>query len=283
MEYIFEKIHVPDKHSFITRNILLGKREPRIHSHKNFELNFIVCGSGRRIVGNNISSFEANDLVLLGPELPHSWEILKSKKGTPPSCITTHFFENIIGSDFFNIPELKEVENLLKQANVGISFKGKKARKIKSNLERLVNLKGFVSYIELLEVFNLLLQVENREFLSDTSTYSSSFTKDLGQINRVYEYVFLNIEEGIKLKEVADIVHMTPGSFCRYFKKKTRLTFMEYVKKIRIGIAAKMLIETEKSITQICFDCGYNNLANFNHYFKAIMKKTPTEYRKLYR
>ena len=283
MEYIFEKIHVPDKHSFITRNILLGEREPRIHSHKNFELNFIVSGSGRRIVGNNISSFEANDLVLLGPELPHSWEILKSKKDTPPSCITTHFFENIISSDFFNIPELKEIESLLKQANIGISFKGRKARKIKNNLERLANLKGLESYIELLEVFYLLLQVEDREYLSDTATYSSNFTKDLGQINRVYEYVFLNIEEGIKLKEAADIVHMTPGSFCRYFKKKTNRTFTQYVKGVRIGIAAKMLIETEKSVTQICYDSGYNNLANFNHYFKSIMNQTPSEYRKNFR
>ncbi|MDX2444940.1 MAG: AraC family transcriptional regulator [Bacteroidales bacterium] len=283
MEYVFEKIHVPDKHSFIVREIQLAEREPKIHSHKNFELNFIVCGSGRRIVGNNISSFEGNDLVLLGPEVPHSWEILRSKKDNPPTCITTHFYENIIGSDFFNIPELKDVETLLKQANRGIAFNGRKAKKIKINLERLVQSNGLASYIELLEVFNLLLQIEDKEYLSDTTTYSSTFTKDLSQINKVYEYVFLNIEEGIKLEEAAKLLHMAPGSFCRYFKKKTNSTFMQYVKRVRIGLAAKMLTETDKSITQICYESGYNNLANFNHYFKAIMKKTPTDYRKIYR
>lgn len=283
MEYVFEKIHVPEKHSFITREIQLGEREPRIHSHKNYELNFIVSGSGRRIVGNNISSFEGHDLVLLGPEVPHSWEILQSKKNTSPSCITTHFFENIISSDFFNIPELKEVETLLKQANRGISFKGSKARKIKSNLEKLSKLEGLASYIELLEIFNLLLQVDEREYLSDTTSYSSNFTKDLGQINLVYEYVFLNIEDGISLEEAAKLLHMAPGSFCRYFKKKTNSTFMQYVKRVRIGLAAKMLAETDKSVTQICYESGYNNLANFNHYFKTIMKKTPSDYRKIYR
>jgi len=109
------------------------------------------------------------------------------------------------------------------------------------------------------------------------------FTKDLDRINRVYEYVFLNIEEGITLDKVASLLHMAPGSFCRYFKKKTNRTFTQYVKGVRIGIAAKMLIETEKSVTQICYDSGYNNLANFNHYFKSLMSKTPSDYRKNFR
>ena len=283
MEYIFEKIHVPDKHSFIAREIQLAERKPRIHSHKNFELNFIASGAGRRIVGNNISSFDTNDLVLLGPNLPHCWEILESKKNTPPRCITIHFYENIIRSDFFNIPELEEVFNLLKKANKGIAFKGSKAGKIRANLEDLVNLTGLDSYIQLLNVFNILLRIEDIEILADTSNYSADFAKDLGQINQVFEYVFLNIEEGIKLNEAAEIVNMAPGSFCRYFKKKTNITFMEYVKEVRIGLAAKMIVETEKSITQICYESGYNNLANFNHYFKSVMNCTPSEYRKLYR
>ncbi len=283
MEFVFEKIHVPNQHSFIARKLPLGEHTSRIHSHKNFELNFIVSGAGRRIVGNHITSFENYDLVLLGPELPHCWEILESEKNTPPTCIVIHFFENIISSDFFNIPELESIETLLKQANTGISFNGKRAKKIKSNLERLVNLQGLESYIELLNIFNLLLQIEDRECLSDTIGYPATFAKDLDRINKVYEYVFLNIEEGIKLKEASELIHMAPGSFCRYFRKKTNLTFMQYVKSVRIGLAAKMLTETDKQITQICYESGYNNLANFNHYFKSIMKKTPSDYRKDFR
>ena len=283
MEFVFEKIHVPNQHSFIARQLPLGEHTSKIHSHKNFELNFIVSGAGRRIVGNHITSFENYDLVLLGPELPHCWEILERQKNIPPTCIVIHFFENIISSDFFNIPELEMIETLLKQANTGISFNGKRAKKIKSNLERLVNLQGLESYIELLNIFNLLLQIEDREYLSNTIGYPATFAKDIDRINKVYEYVFLNIEEGIKLQEAAELLHMAPGSFCRYFRKKTNLTFMQYVKSVRIGLAAKMLTETDKPITQICFDCGYNNLANFNHYFKCIMKKTPSDYRKGFR
>jgi AraC-like DNA-binding protein len=283
MEYVFEKIQVPHQHSFISREIQLAERLPKIHSHRNYELNYIVSGSGRRIVGDSISSFERNDLVLLGPEVPHSWEILETQKNIPPSCITTHFYENIISSDFFNIPELEDVVDLLKRANRGIFFKGSMKKKVRAKLERLVKLEGLESYIELLTILNDLIHCENYEYLSSAIDMPETFTKDLDRINKVYEYVFLNIEEGIKLEDVADLLHMAPGSFCRYFKKKTNRTFTQYVKGVRIGIAAKMLIETEKSVTQICYDSGYNNLANFNHYFKSIMSQTPSEYRKNFR
>ena len=283
MEFVFEKIPVPNKHSFIARKLELGEHTSKIHSHKNFELNFVLSGAGRRIVGNHITSFEDGDLVLLGPDLPHCWEILKPKKHTTPACIVIHFYENIISSDFFNIPELENVEALLRQANAGISFNGRSAARIRPNLERLATLEGLESYIELLKVFNILLQVEDREFLSDDVGNLPEFSKDLGRLDRVYEYVFMNIEEGIKLDEAAKLLHMAPSSFCRYFKKKTNRTFIQYVKSVRIGLAAKMLTETDKSITQICYDSGYNNLANFNHYFKSLMKKTPSEYRKTFR
>lgn len=283
MEFIFEKIHVPHEHSFITRELTLQEDSAKIHSHKNFELNLITSGSGRRIVGNNISSFETGDLVLMAPELPHCWEILDHNESKPPSCIVIHFYENIISSDFFNIPELETVIDLLNKAGSGLFFKGSKVRKVKESLKRLVDLQGLPSYIELLKVFNTLLDISDREALSHTSDYLPSFTKNLNQINSIYEYVFKNIQEGVKLEEAAGILNMVPGSFCRYFKKKTGRTFMQYVKEVRIGLAAKMLAETDKPVSQICFECGYNNLANFNFYFKKIMGETPSEYRKNFR
>nr|WP_262909860.1 AraC family transcriptional regulator [Maribellus sp. CM-23] len=147
----------------------------------------------------------------------------------------------------------------------------------------MVELKGLERYINLLKVFSLLLKVEDREYLALPSELPSNYDKDRDQIDKIYEYVFQNVQEGINLKEAAKVVYMEPSSFCRYFKKKTSQTFMEYVKTVRIGIAAKLLAETDKRITQICYECGYNNLANFNHYFKVIMGKTPSDYRKDFR
>ncbi len=280
MEYVFEKIYVPHKHSFITREMELIKNSARVHSHKNYELNFILSGSGKRIVGNNISSFEKGDLVLLSPNLPHCWEITDTEGNETPKCIVIHFYENLISSDFFNKPELEAIVELLRQAESGIFFHGNTVNKIKSLLKDLTQKKGLESYIGLLRIFNLLIQSENKEYLSQNPLNVSDFDKDFTKINKIYEYVFKHIHEEIKLNDVSDLLNMAPGSFCRFFKKKTQLTFMEYVIKIRMGYAAKMLAETNKQITQIAYDCGYNNLANFNHYFKKTMQKTPSEYRK---
>lgn len=279
MEFVFEKIHVPYKHSFISRKLPL-KSNDSIHSHKNFELNFIASGSGRRIVGDNISGFEKGDLVLLGPDLPHCWEVTDEEIVSKPTCIVTHFSEDIVGSDFFKMPELEKVVDLLKQSKRGLRFKMEDDGEISQILEKMTGLEGIEYYIELLKVFNILLHVKDREKLSNPIGYSTVFTKNLEKINKVYEYVFQNINEGVRLEDASSLLNMAPSSFCRFFKKKTDLTFMEYVKRVRVGIAAKLLAETDKQITQICYESGYNNLANFNYYFKNIMGMTPSTYRK---
>ena len=283
MEYVFEKIFVPHKHSFITRELELQKYSARVHSHKNFELNYILSGAGKRIVGNNISTFEKGDLVLLAPNLPHCWEVFSTDDELPPRCIVIHFYENLISSDFFNKPELESIADLLKQSEAGIFFHGEVQKKVKTILKELTQQNGLPSYIGLLQIFDLLINSEQRELLSKMPVGVSEFDKDFKQINKIYEYVFKNIQEEIKLQEVSALLNMAPGSFCRFFKKKTRLTFMEYVIKIRIGFAAKLLAESNKPITDISYECGYGNLANFNHYFKKIMGKTPSEYRKEFR
>ncbi len=257
----------------------------KIHSHKNFELNLITAGSGRRIVGNHISSYSAGDLVLLGPNISHCWEVFAAETDTEPEpeCVVTHFYENIISSDFFNIPELEEVVQLLKQSKSGILFKGPKTAKVAATLNYMVDLKGLERYIQLLKVFSMLLKIDDREYLALPSAMPNSYAKDREQIDKIYEYVFQNVQEGINLTDAAQLVYMEPSSFCRYFKKKTNQTFMEYVKNVRIGIASKLLAETDKPVTHICYECGYNNLANFNYYFKVIMNKTPSEYRRDFR
>ena len=241
MEFIYEKIFVPNKRSFITRKLKMDPESDKIHSHKNYELNLITSGAGRRIVGNNISSYSEGDLVLLGPNISHCWEILEVEDNREPECIVTHFYENIISSEFFSIPELEPVVNLLKDAENGIFFKGPKAKKVAVVLKKMATLEGLELYIQLLKVFNLLLQIQEREYLTLPSSLPNAYDKDKDQINKVYEYVFKNVQNGVKLKEAASLVYLQPGSFCRYFKKKTNQSFMDYVKNVRIGIAAKLL------------------------------------------
>jgi hypothetical protein len=166
VEIVYESIFVPHRHSFITRQMQMDPNSHKIHSHKNFELNYITSGSGKRIVGNSISSYAKGDLVLLDPDTPHCWNVFKFEKDSPPECIVTHFYENIINSDFFNIPELESVVELLKNSGNGIWFKGKKTEKVGTVIRKMVSLKGLELFIELLNVFNLLLQIDEREILA---------------------------------------------------------------------------------------------------------------------
>ncbi|MDN5217056.1 AraC family transcriptional regulator [Fulvivirgaceae bacterium BMA12] len=284
MEFVYDKILVPHKHSFIAKKVgQKGIQSPRMHSHKNYELNYVLSGAGRRIVGNNISSFEDNDLVIIGPDLAHCWELGDQSKNLESTCVVIHFYENVINSGFFNVPELEKVKELLKQANSGIWVKGKMLPQIKARLENLITLDGLESYIELLQIFNLVLKSDDIEYLSDNSGNPTVFSKDIDRVNKVYEYVFKNIQNTISLNDAAELLCMAPGSFSRYFKRKTNKTFSQYVKSVRIGLAAKLLAETDKQITAICFESGYNNLANFNHQFKVVMNKTPSDYRKSFR
>ncbi len=280
MKFVYEKIDVSHKNSFITRRLKMDPSSDKIHSHNNYELNYITSGSGRRIVGNHISNYSDGDLVLLGPNISHCWEVLEPAADNQGECVVTHFYENIFNSDFFNIPELDAVVNLLKEAGSGILFKSSTTGKVAESLNKMAVTEGLERYIELLKVFHLLLQIDNREHLALPSSMPGTYEKDREQIDKIYEYVFKNLENGIHLNDAAKLMCMEPSSFCRYFKKKTNQTFLDYVKSVRIGIAARLLAETDKQISQICFECGYNNMANFNHHFKMIMKKTPSEYRK---
>lgn len=283
MRFVYEKIEVPHNNSFITRVMKMDPHSDKIHFHKNFELNYISSGYGRRIVGSNISSYAPGDMVLLGPNISHCWEVIEPGDDGHGECVVTHFYENILVSDFFKIPELEDVVELLKEAEYGIQFTGDKATEAANLLMTMKTLNGLDKYIEMLKVFNILLSIKDRKFLALPTEVPENTEKDREQIDKIYEYVFQNLETGINLNEAAGLIYMEPSSFCRYFKKKTNQTFMEYVKSVRIGISARLLAETDKQITQICFESGYNNLANFNHYFKQIMKKTPSEYRKEFR
>jgi AraC-like DNA-binding protein len=282
MQFVFEKIFVPNNHTFISKQFPLSSNR-KIHSHKNFEINYITSGKGKRIIGDHISDFEKGDLVLIGSDLPHCWDLQDSENDKPATSIITHFSENIFNSEVFKIPELKKVAKLLKEANRGICFKVKKDDEIHQTLLEMLEVSGLEYYISLLKLFNYLIKIEEKEKLSSPINKTSYFSKNIDKIDNVYEYVFLNIQEGINLEDASAVLNMSPSSFCRFFKKKTGLTFMEYVKNVKVGIAAKLLAETDKQITEICFESGYNNLANFNLYFKAKMGETPSKYRKNFR
>ena len=282
MEFLFKTIDILEEKSFSVQKQRYEEYSV-IHAHKNYELNLMTLGSGKRIVGNNISSFENNDLILIGPNLPHNRILTGPERNNPPECLILYISERMINNDLIRIKELETIQQLFIRAMSGLAFKGDGVKQVEQKITQLAGLQGTDGFIALLQLLKSLTEIEGQELLSLSPELLDSHYKDLDKIKMVYDYVLHNIHNPITLDEVAGLLHMAPGSFSHFFKKRTGKSFLQYVKDIRISIASKMLSNTEKPIAQICLESGYNNLANFNFYFKSLMKMTPSEYRKNFR
>lgn len=282
MEFQFRTIDIPQGKSLWVQRQEYSEFSV-IHAHKHYELSLIPSGRGKRVVGNNVSIFENCDLILIGPDLPHRYEIIESDRNNSPECLVLYISVGLIQSGLIQIPEFDKIKNLFSRALSGIVFRSYDVKTITNQIERLGSSNGIESMIALLDLLKALSEIEEQEIISLAHGLPLSLYKDLDQVKKVYDYVLRNIQENITLETAAEILHMAPGSFCRYFKKRTGKPFIQYLKEIRMSVASQMLSQTEKPISQICIESGYNNLANFNFYFKKTMKLTPSEYRKNFR
>jgi AraC-like DNA-binding protein len=282
MEFQFKTIDIPQGKSFWVQKQKSNEFSV-IHAHKHYELNLIPSGCGKRVVGNNVSTFEKCDLILIGPDLPHRIEIIEYERTNSPECLVLYISAGLIQSGLIQIPEFDKIKDLFNRALSGIVFRSYDVKTITSQIKRLDSSNGIESMIALFGLLKSLTEIKEQEILSLAPGLPASLYKDLDQVKKVYDYVLRNIQENITLETAAEILHMTPGSFCRYFKKRTGKSFIQYLIDIRMSVASQMLSQTEKPISQICIESGYNNLANFNFYFKRTMKLTPSEYRKNFR
>jgi len=279
MEHLKEQIVIPDSSSFNLKKTVLTPETYKIHSHKNYELNYIVSGWGTRIIGDNIESFARGDLVLIGPDLPHCWEIKGVAKGLSPECITIHFHENFLGH-IIQSPELKPMFDLLNESYLGIQFFGEETMDVGSILHKMYNANRLRRLIYLLEIFEILIRCDGRKTLARAGFLEEAANTKNERLKRIYEFIMVNFTRKIYLKEVADLCYMSPSAFCRFFEKSTGKTLFNYLKEVRIGYACKLLQETDESISGICYQSGYNNLAHFDNQFKEIYTVSPGRYRK---
>lgn len=281
MKFLRHRIVVPESHSFQINKQYQKQNTDIIHSHKNFELNYVVNGRGRRFIGGNISIFGPGDLVLMGPDLPHCWEV-----DTPDEkyiSITIHFKEDLFDSRLFRIPEFNSLQKLLEKSRYGIYFKNIDVIEIEKSLEELRQMQGYASMIQMLKILGDLTEVVDAHTIS-TADYNGDMNHfESVKINRVYEYVFRNFRQEVRLRDVAAEASLSESSFCTYFKKRTKKTFSTFLKEIRIHYACKLLSDNpERNIAQICFESGYNNVANFNRQFRDVTDMSPREYRMKY-
>ncbi|MEP5914640.1 MAG: AraC family transcriptional regulator, partial [Flavobacteriaceae bacterium] len=186
---------------------------------------------------------------------------------------------DFLGNDFFNIPEMKNIQKLFEVSKGGIAFAGKTKLKVGEKMEILEYQTDFQRLLSILNILNQLALSDEINVLNGEGFSMETEVKDNDRINIVFNYVKTHFKEDISLDQIADIVRLTVPSFCRYFKKITHKTFVQFVNEYRLVHASKLLAEQPISITQVCYDCGFNNFSHFNKSFKAFTGQNPSEYR----
>ncbi len=256
------------------------------HCHPEIELVLLLESTGTRFVGDSIEKFEPGQVVLLGENLPHMWMnddvYFDPDSNLKADAIAVHFKVDFLGMRFFEAPELQKVQDMINRAGQGILFRGVEEQ-IRDILFDLLTAPSLGRIIKLLSVLKILADWKDYSYLSSKGFAQSFDPSPSNHLNQVYEYIYTHFHRTITLREIAEIAHMNPSAFSRFFKRIHKKTFTRYLNEIRIGYACKLLIEGELKIAAICYDSGFNNLSNFNRQFKRIRGMSPTEYQSLYK
>lgn len=251
-----------------------------IHFHPEYELTFLENAKGcRRIVGDHISEVNEVELVLVGPNLYHGWENYKNDPECEIHEITIQFSRDLFSETTLDKIELLPLQQLLNNAQRAISFSENTIIRVKDILIELTTKKGFEGYLLLQSLLFELTHDRNASLLTNLSFSKKSDFHNSERIEYIFNYIQNNYQNRITLNEIASSVNMTTISFGRLMKQRTGKTFVDFINDIRIGYACRSLLETNKSISEICFANGFNNLSNFNRIFKKRQGLSPREFR----
>ena len=284
------KLHFVDRSSLTDRSFSVKQNNyPYFlkvwHFHPEMELVCIQSSEGTRFIGDNIEPFAKGEVILIGENLPHMWlnhdHYFDKKSKLRAKATAVHFKKEFLGDYFFQIPEMKQISKLFERSKLGIKFINLDD-KVCKRINGLPKLDGYHKLIEFLDILNSLANHDEFQLLSSQG-YADSFRHiDNENMVKTYEYVYNNFTKSIYLKDVADVIHMNPASFSRFFKRINNRTFSRFLNEVRIGYACKLMIEKNRDITSICFESGFNNISNFNRQFKSIKGMSPTAYLKLH-
>jgi AraC-like DNA-binding protein len=278
------KSTIPPSQIFVIRQLHDKHFDPVWHAHSEFQLFVVLEGTGTRFIGDNIKTFRPGELTFTGPHLPHLWRSDDAyfEKGSRlnSSGVVIYFNEQFLGDHIMEKEEMAVVKKLFMKSMRGLEFFGAKKVQVMKMMQELIHMQGVMSVMQLLSVLDILSGTKEYHYISGKSYENSFDENETHRINMVYEYVLKNFRQQIVLKDLADLLHMTPTSFSRYFTMKNNKPFSKFVAEIRIKHACKLLIDTDDSVSNICYECGFNTLSNFNKQFKEVMLKKPYQYKK---
>lgn len=272
---------------FTAKEIKLRHFSGEFHFHEECQLVYVLKSNGKRIIGDLVDNYESGELIFLGSNIPHVWHsTIDPENADIEDDVHAHSL-----SLFFNPEKLichlapfgktSRLESFLKTSQRGIEFAGHSKQLILDQLLLILKQEGLQKIITLLNILDIMMAAEEYDYLASINYINHYQYQDSKRMDQVFKFIFNNFREDISLETISGIAAMNPHAFCRFFKSRTQKSFTEFVNEIRISFACKLLKDTDNSITDIAYECGFNNVSNFNRFFKKINKKSPREYRRL--
>jgi AraC-like DNA-binding protein len=276
----FESIVTDPSQSFKWHQHDCPSNIARWNYHPEYEIHLITRSHGRQFVGDYIGEFSPGNLVLAGSNLPHNWmSDLQPGEVIEGRDMVVQFAPDLLRADVF--PELTDLEPFPTDALRGFEFFGEAARRGASLMGRIGATRAFQRLALFFELIDLLARTPEKKILA-SSDYAPTLDKEtLGVVHDVISYIVNNLSGTVRMSEAAAIAGMMQSTFSRLFKKNTGANFVDYSRKLRIGRACKLLSDTRRSVTDICFEVGYANISNFNRHFRKERGVTPSQYKRL--
>lgn len=285
MKPILEHLPKADQESFVVAFFDYPFYPTPWHFHPEYELVLVTESSGKRFVGDSISNFVPGDLALLGPNLPHLYrndpEYYLPGSDLRAKSVVVHFSERSFGPGFTSVPEAALLHKLFVRSQRGVHLTGHTRTVVSEALLALCRQTGFNRWLKLLETLYLIAESEEYTLISGTPV-TGQHEKESDRLHTVFEFVMKHFSRSISVAEVASLVNLTENSFSRYFSQRTRKPFTVFVNEVRLSNACSLLVKSSRSVADICFACGFNNLSHFNRQFKRAYRMGPLAYRKLY-
>jgi AraC-like DNA-binding protein len=255
------------------------------HYHPEYEIVMVTESTGKRFIGDHISDFKPGNLAFLGPNIPHTYrnddKYYEEGSALRAKSIVIHFAEASLGEDFLKLPEALPLKKLFEQSLQGLDISGETYEKVSTNLYEIISLQGLKRWLCLIDILLDIAASKNNSPITQTIHIGYN-EKESKRLCSVFDWVAANFEKEIRLSEAAEIAQMNENAFSRFFSLRTRKTFSGFVQELRLKKAAKLLVENDMTITQVCYDCGYNNVSNFNRQFLTHYQMNPMKYRKTF-
>jgi AraC-like DNA-binding protein len=280
MQISYEKLVTDERSIFHYQEFIQPRFTSPFHLHDEFELIAIFKSHGKLYVGNNVTNFSEGDLFLFAPGLPHCFYNTRGfEKGNEMARAVVIFFKrDFLGTDFFKRTEASQLARIIGKSEFGVQVMNP-SKIILNKLADLKNRKNLERVGDFLLILNELATKKTTKLLSTENLISAASLSESKVINNVYRYVAENFQKEITFGTAASVANMQRAAFCRYFKRKTKKKFTEFVNETRIMHARKLLAETDKTIIEVAFECGYRNTSYFNRQFRIICNNAPSEFR----